>query len=258
MPYRVVEETHLDGLDELKVLFLPRAIVTDEPVEAALGEFVRRGGTLVCESECGAFDSQGLYRYPEDRFLARLCGTREIGRRSLGGAAVTLNLDGKPCQLPVSQWLTPYAIEGNYDVLASHEDGPLAARVSVGAGQVILCGSYLGDAYRERFNAGYERFLLWTVKHAGWKPEIQVLSPQQRDESFVYVKHGESNGRKLVFVFFPAGCGQVRLGFREGFLARPGLRDLIAGRRIGVTETDCGQECIVAASEWRFSVLVEA
>ena len=72
---------------------------------------------------------------------------REVGRRTLEGNTVTIDFDGRPCKLPAAQWLTPYAVAARCEMLASHKDGPLVVRVPVGKGQVIVCGSYFGDAY---------------------------------------------------------------------------------------------------------------
>ena len=256
IPYTVVEEEHLDALTGLKVLFVPRAIVMDGPTEAVLERFVADGGTLVCESECGAFDAAGLYRYPEDRFLARLCQAREVGRRPLETDTIAAALDGDTCHLGVTQWLTPYQLTQG-EVLSAHEDGALLACVPAGKGRVVLCGSYLGDPYRQRNAAGFERFLSWAVRIAGCAPAVEVVSARPEPEAFVYLKYGQSHGKKLVFVFFPKGCHEVHLRFCEGFFETPKITDAISGNEVAVSNTPQGQECRLAASPWRFSVLIE-
>jgi len=253
IPYLVIEEAHLEALQGLKALFLPRCIVTSTKVEEALGAFVEEGGTLVCESECGAFNPEGLYRYPEDRFLERLCGVREIGRRRLTNDTITMEIGGESLEIAANQWVTPYR-QAQGEVFANHDDGPLAVRVPVGKGQVILCGAYLGDAYRQRFNIGFERFVEHIAREAGWRPSVAVVTPTRTQKSFVYVKHGRSKGRRVVFVFFPADAQEGTLEFQEGFFTSETITDLISGESVPLSKDG---RYTFTPGEWRVRVLVE-
>ncbi|MBO7742197.1 MAG: beta-galactosidase trimerization domain-containing protein, partial [Victivallales bacterium] len=64
IPLTFLESDNLKGLEEVKVLFLPRSIVIDDQLAEKLLAFAEQGGTLVAESECGAFDRHGFYRIP--------------------------------------------------------------------------------------------------------------------------------------------------------------------------------------------------
>ena len=256
IPYLVVEEEHLDSLTGLKTLFLPRTIVTDKSVEDALSGFVKNGGTLVCESECGAFSPEGLYRYPEDRFTTRLTGISEVGRRHLKTDSIRAIVNGQELNLNVSQWLTPWQ-RTKGKVLAENKDGALMIDVPVGKGRVILCGSYFGDAYLKKWTADFEKFINLTIRSAGWKPKVEVVSPKPDSSSFVYVKWGESSGKKLVFVFFPPSQDVVHLRFQREFFASKRVKDIISNREVSIVDSDNEQECKLTAPEWRFSVLVE-
>ncbi|MCK5557434.1 MAG: beta-galactosidase trimerization domain-containing protein, partial [Candidatus Hydrogenedentes bacterium] len=256
IPFLVVEEEHLDALSGLKILFLPRTIVTDERTEKALAAFVSEGGTLVCESECGAYNPQGLYRYPADRFTSRASGIREVGRRKLDGDSIKAKIGGYDLNLRVTQWLTPWQ-RGEGEVLADGEGGALMVEVPVGKGKLILCGAYLGDAYLQNWTADFEKFVELLVRQAGWEPDIEALSPIPEGDSFVYVKSGDSAGKKVVFVFLPAGGDAVHLRFRRNFFPAGRAKDLISGKDIVVSDAGSWQECTFDATEWRFSVLVE-
>jgi len=251
IPFKFVEEYHLDELKGLKILFMPRSIVTDEQTEKKLAEFVRNGGTLVCESECGAFNSQGLYRYPEDRFIPKLCGYKEGGRRNLETAQVDLTLDGKTYTLGANQWLTPWHKGGG--------ESSLLTVVPAEKGNVVLCGTYLGDSYLKDRSMVFEDFVEHLVRNAGWKPEIEVLSPLPMPNHFVYIKYGESNGKKLVFVFFPENADTSQLKFRKDVFknSTATLRDLITDRQVKLTNTTNEPTCTVETSEWRLAVLTE-
>lgn len=255
IPYSVVEEEHLDVLSGLKILFLPRTIVTDTTTEKALEDFVKEGGTLVCESECGAFSPQGFYRYPEERFISRLSGIHEIGRRSLSDDCFTARIDGKELNLGVTQWLTPYQ-KGKGQVLANGEEGALMVEVPIGKGRLILCGAYLGDAYLHNWTADFEDFVELMIRRAGWQPEIELLSPRPTKDSFLYIKSGQSGEKRVVFIFFPPDHDKVHLRFKANFFSGMHAMDIIADKEVTFSENRSGQECTLTAPKWRFSVLV--
>jgi beta-galactosidase len=257
IPFLAVEEEHLAALDELNVLFLPRTLVFTPAVENALEGFLARGGTLVCESECGAFSPQGFYRYPEDRLLARLTGVKEIGRRKLVGETLTAEFDGVTAVMPVTQWLTPLE-PGGGTLHALHPDGSLLSCLPAGKGQVIQIGGYPSEAYRWKQNPGFETLVTWAVRKAGVQPEIEVVRPQPDSASFLDVKQGTSQGRRVIFVFFQEPHHDAHLRFREGFFASDSLCDLITGavHRL-MPGPKATTELKMNCPDWRFAVLVE-
>ncbi len=257
IPYRVVEEEHLDALQGLRVLFLPRCMVSDPDLEARLESFVTGGGTLVCESECGAFSRAGIYREPDERFLARLTGAREIGRRQLTEQSVAVRTGDGEFRLPVAQWTTPMTESGNAGtVWARNGDGALIREVVVGKGRVILIGSYLGDAYGKQWSADFESFVESIVRQAGVKPEIEILEPALSREQFLYVKSGSSGVRKVVFVFFPAGVQAARLRFAAPFFGEDILTEGITGKALPLIRAGSERECLLTASPLGISVLI--
>ena len=253
IPYVVVEEEHLEALAGLKALFMPRTNVVDDAVAEKLAIFVRAGGTLVCESECGAFGSVGIWRYPEDRFTSKLSGLQEVGRRELDGDRIAVAIDGETLDLGVKQWLTPW-MRGDARVLADHPDGALVVEAPAGRGRLVLCGTYLAEAYRQAPSVGYERFVAWVAASSGWTPDI-VVEPTDGSDAVFFVKHGTADGKRMVFVFFPDGCDDVRLRFRKGFMEPASLRELISDAEVAVAPDGDGTACVVHAPEWRFAVL---
>ena len=255
IPYTVVEEAHLGALDGLKVLFLPRTIVAGPELGARLAAFVRGGGTLVCESECGAFSPVGIYRYPEERFLKKLAGIEEVGRRTIGGPFEAA-AEGRKFQVEGTQWLTPFRAR-KARAWAACADGLLAAEVPAGKGRVIMVGTYPGEAYLKGFNPGFEDFVELAVERSGWKPEIEVLAPRPTRDAFLYVKSGSSGGKRAVFVFFPAGQDLARLRFRKGFFGTGAVRDILSGGRCELARgAGGGEELVLSAPASRISVLV--
>jgi beta-galactosidase len=257
IPYTVVEEEHLDALDGLKVLFMPHVLVTDPATEKALARFVENGGTLVCESECGAFDSAGIYRYPAERFTAKLAGVAEVGRRNLVENAVSVGIGGRKLQLAATQWLTPWQKRDGMKIHAENEDGVLISEVPVGKGKLVLCGGYFGNAYRDEFSFDFEDFVEQIVLSTGWRSEIETLTPKPDAENFVYLKSGFANCKRLLFVFFPQNAQKVRLRLRSDFFQADQVGELITGEQVEFQSQGPWKECDVSASEWKLAILAE-
>jgi len=282
VPYLVVEEEHLDALEGLKILFLPRALVLGDDTVRALEAFAERGGTLVVESECGAFTPEGVYRYADERPFVGLTGVREIGRRTLTSDTVDCDLEGVAVSLGLAQWTTPYDA-GQARVLASCVDGPLVVEAPAGKGRIVCCGSYPGEAYCKSFHPGFEALVKWAVQSAaqhGGHPSaggadvspatpsteawptmmgpVEIVSPQPDAGSFLYVKHGSSRGRRILFVFFDERHESAELRFPADFFGAPSVTDLISKTRYTTVADDQGRTALqIGKPEWRFAVLVE-
>jgi beta-galactosidase len=256
IPYVIVEECHLDQLEGLKVLFMPKTIALSEDTERRLQAWVEAGGVLVTESECGAFGPEGLYRYSPDRWLAKMTGVTEIGRRPCEGEFLPVSVAGEELELPITQWVTP--MDGSGKALASSAQGPLVLRRDVGQGSVVLCGAYFGEAYRAKYAPGFERFLEAMAREAGWTPQYEVLAPAAEDDRFLYVKMGASQGRTVAFVFFPEGWPEGRVRFAPGAFPNGQAADIITGAEVAFEEGPGGQEATLTAPDWRFYVLAGA
>ena len=258
IPFTVVEEEHLAALDGLRACYLPRATALSERTEDALLTFVRNGGVLAVESECGAFNEAGLYKYPEDRFLAEAAGLGEVGRRQLKDDRFTARLDETDLVLKGTQWLTPLTIHPALTVHASGPDGALLASATLGKGKIIYCATYPSEAYSKAFNPGFEDYLAWIARAADCRPDVEVIEPTPTEHAFLYVKYGMSQGKRLVFVFFHADHDRAHLRFRPGFFNGHTLTDLISGERHELTAgPDERTELTLARPEFRFAVLAE-
>ena len=255
IPCVVIEEKHLEKLDGIKILFMPRILITSDATEQILERFVKAGGTLICESECGAFSPEGFYRYPEDRFTSRLSGIREIGRRRLTEKSMAVTIDNTVERIGVTQWITPWqAATGN--VLAYCDDGALLTEVSVGKGKLILCSSYLGQAYSQQWTVGFDRLIRYFVRQADAEPDFEVLSPKPGKDSFVYVKTGQSGGKRLFFVFCNEYENKAVLKFKSESLADK-LTDIITGTEWSLQTTSNGRQLEVEASDLHLVILTE-
>ncbi len=281
IPYRVVEEQHLEnGLEGLKLLILPRSVVMDDSVARTLANFVRRGGVLFCESEVGAFGTNGLYRYPEDRFFAKLTGIEEVGRRQLSDAGdlsfvnttVGLEIAGTTYSLPAAQWLTPMSSPGGgleCDKRVSSDPDlsaeALLIEAPIGEGRILFCGTYLGDAYlqaRSERAAPFEAFLEALVQSAGIHRPVAVAAPLPQGDAFVHVRvgaapvGGDGTGlRPVAFVFTPKPDTSVELHFRPDTFAGS-VTDLLSGEEVFLESEEHVQKIKLGPTRWGVAVLV--
>jgi beta-galactosidase len=249
--YRVIEEGHLDELAGVRLLFMPRALVLDAPAERILEAWIRSGGTLVCESETGAFDSVGIYRYASERWLARLTGAPELGRRRPPSPRMQVQVPGGGVfDLCGAPWFTPMKPVG--DVWAADGEGALVQDVPVGKGRVILCGSGFGVPPKDETD-GFSGFVEAVVGHAGVARPVRCLAPETSAPDFPYCRYGRSGDRDVLFCFTPVGVGEVKLRVKDGLFPTGRARDLLTGRALTVTGD---RTLIYAPGPWGIAVIV--
>jgi beta-galactosidase len=231
IPYRVIEEAHLDELRDLRVLILPRVWVLDPAAERALDVWVRGGGTLVCETETGAFDPVGEYRYATERWLGKLTGGVEIGRRPVT-ARVKATVPGYgEYELHAAPWVSPMRPAG--PVWAAGGEGPLIQEATMGKGRVLLCGSHLGAAPRDQpdqFDGFVEAGALW----AGARRPARFLAPPTVEGDFPYCRLAHSAGSDVLFCFTPKGATEARVQLGDGVFASGRVRDLLTDAEAAV------------------------
>ena len=253
IPYRWSRRSTSTTSTGSSVLFLPRAVVMSEATERGSRSSCASGGTLVCESECGAFTPAGIYRYPEDRFTARLAGVAELGRRTLDGAPLEVRAGAERFALEGEQWLTP--MRGG-EALATAACGPVVVSAAAGQGRVIFCGSYLGGPYLGGGGRDFERFVAWACDAHAPRP-FRALEPEPGPSGFVHIVAGRGAKGRVVFVFPAAGTSIADVWFREGFWKGRGLRDALSGAAVALTPHESGVRARVAAADLLPAVLVD-
>lgn len=257
IPYKVIEENNLDSLKDLKVLFLPRILVTTDALVAELKEFVDDGGTIVCESETGAFSPEGFYRYSNERFIYDMIGAEEIGRRDIENGLLSLDMKTHSVELPTYQWLTPIVGGTPNKILSKNKDGALVSEYSYGEGKVILLASYLGEAYINFWNSGFEQLITHVCEISDVNDFIEVLSPRPTQSDFLYVKHGLSKGKRIIFLFFPENFQSAQLMLKSDTPISGKFTELFSGEYIEAVKDSNGWLLKVDASTYKMSVLEE-
>lgn len=234
VPFTIVEEEHLEALAGIKFLILPRVTALEDNTITALQHFVRNGGVLFCEAETGAWDSRGMFRYPEDRFPAALAGIREAGRRPVPADPVfTAHLARRTYHLRAAHLLSPWMASRAQTLAAfASPEGAMLARVKVGKGALLLCGTYLGDEYDKACYTDFEDLVFELIRESGADTGAVMVEAQAKPDfnSHVYVRYGRSRGKPVVFVFFPKGCPSARLSFALDFWRDSRVTDLFSGK----------------------------
>lgn len=256
IPYQFIEEEHLENLNKFKILFTPRGIVLDKEKEKKIAEYVKNGGILFCESEFGAFNNLGFYKYPEERFLVEIAGAKEIGRRNMESNSLSAEIDGNKYNLDIEQWLTPLAENGE-TVLAENEQGPIISEYKYGKGKIIYCGTYLGNIYYKNRKPDFENFIEKIITCSGILPKIEIISPQPTEDAFLYLKTGVCDSGNLAFAFFPQGAKNAVLNFSNGLFRSNKLVDLISGEKFTIKEIDDKRISVIKPSLFNIVILKE-
>lgn len=261
VPFRIVEEEHLEELEGVKILFLPRVTVLDDGTIEKLKKFVMDGGTLYCEAETGAWDSKGIYRYPEERFPGIFSGVQEIGRRQVPkDPAFSAKFAKETYKLKASHMLSPWnATKGETLAELAGEDGALLSLVKLGKGKLILCGTYLGDEYEKQCYPDFENLVLKFIEEAGaGTGDIKIAAQAKNDfNSYVYTRYGKAGGKNIAFVFFPSGCDAATLNFTGRIFSGNKVKDIFSGKEM-VLETSGGTRRLkLEAGKSRIVILTE-
>ncbi|MDR0933215.1 MAG: hypothetical protein LBM70_09390, partial [Victivallales bacterium] len=243
IPLVHIEETHLDELDKLKVLFMPRVIVTAPETEEKLIRFVENGGTLVVESECGAFSPAGIYRYPEERFLTRL-GLTEIGRRNLKSDLPLFRYGGRNFKIGVEQWHTP--IEGD----------DFCTVKTFGKGKVVYFASYPGNVYRQNWNPDFEELLFAIIRDSKATLPVTVLSPERGEKDFLYLKSGKSGDKTVLFAFFPPKCDRAEIVLSDELFPNNRATELFSNRSVEITPCAECRTMTLLPGKWQLAIYV--
>ena len=231
VPYEVVDSGHLDGLDDLGVLIMAWPLVVAPAAAERIGAWVEGGGTLLVESELGAYDESGFYHYPAERELATRLGVRSLGRRPVTSPELVVRFDEEPYRLGSATWVEVFE-PGDGTVLARVGDEVAATMTKRGDGTVISVGTFLGLAYSRERTSEFERFVRRIVDRSGATPKL--VSSISEGEQLKW-RLGTSGARRLLFLTSSAGPLEGVFQAPADVIA-PGeeLVDLIGGSRAEV------------------------
>ncbi len=235
IPYTVVESSHLDALQGLRLLVLPFPLAVPDAAVGPIAEFVQAGGTVLVESEAGAYSEVGLYRYPAaERPLAAALGIADQGRRPLQEETFRLNLKKDSYDLRAAIWITPLETAGA-EVLGRDLAGHiLATGRKLGRGTVIALGTFIGKKYAEARYDAFEQFLAQLTAAAGGRPDLDV-----RGEQPLQWRSGPAGAKRLLFITNQSGSQVVRVrGPQALFGDAQTAKELRSGTKIKIKRAD--------------------
>ncbi len=194
---RVVDDAAIiGGLGETKLLILPVCYAMSQELADAVDEFVRRGGTVLCEAHLGGYNAD-TNRHSEAMpglGLDKKWGIREdetMASYHLGHRSADQNLDTSGFTDDMKKSLEAYGVSGGKFYLIETSSGGLygaerfaelscdrgkaigqtngmtcMVRVPVGEGTVYYCGTNLGEGASANENA-FGEFLDSVCRDAG-------------------------------------------------------------------------------------------
>jgi hypothetical protein len=130
-----------EDLSGYAAVYVPTSFLVPAQVGQALGDYVRDGGTLICEGRCGYVDELGwLYPHQPGAGLHEICGVSEDlfwEPQRLGVTIAVGNRTHRCCFSRLAQTLRPAGAE----VVAATDQGETVATThQYGAGRAIYFG----------------------------------------------------------------------------------------------------------------------
>lgn len=172
---------HQDYLEELcdssiETLFLPMTIVLSEQDKEKLEEFVKQGGTLVCEACPGLYHTDGLLDQ-EQTFLKKIFGIQHEEVQGLPGWGEIKIEEGTVEEFTGRFYRQCVSAETDVRVLASFSDGkPAFTERMYGKGTAVWLGTYSAYHYEHTRDENTGKILQMYMKKSGYKPleNIQI------------------------------------------------------------------------------------
>ncbi|MGE9293876.1 MAG: beta-galactosidase, partial [Puniceicoccales bacterium] len=234
-PPTVVTPAYLNEvLPQLKLLVLPCANVVAPEAVPLLIDWVKAGGTLICEAETDAWNAEGFYRpEPEDRPLMHALGFAYVGRRPGGRRTIHLKENDRTFQIDADWFTTPLEdLAGDARELACDDGEVIAMHRSIGKGQVYALGFYAGLGVSD-LNAPYAEqtsgFREWVISLlSGTKskaPDLIVNAPNE-----VRWRTGITGEHRLLFLINDSPQqSSVKVTLSEALSNNPPIPELNSG-----------------------------
>ncbi len=243
IPYEIVEARHLDVLDTLDVLVMPWSLIVPKQTRQAIVKFLKRGGRILIEAECDAFDEQAIYRHPDKRPFMKAMGVHDLGRRKLeDNATLTVELGEQHIDLPIANFATPLKVLTGTKVLAVDEhDQPLMVRRKIGQGAAYILGSFAGRAYFNEQNEELEKLIQFICDDASVRLDIDVQADDGMDE--ITWRLGRSGKTNMLWLINDGDEREVTVTDQaKRFSKVTAVTELLAKRKLPITDKSCNVE----------------
>jgi len=166
---------HIDDITGYDLLYLPIPVMLAESSAKRLSDWVRAGGTLICEGVPAYFGDNGHVSTRQPGYLLdELFGAKEayveFTPDLLDG--LPLEVNGHPAQGGI--FLQAYEATGG-EVVGRYADGRIAAVANhSGSGKTLLIGSMIGYGYGRSPEAKLARLFAELLGFAGKRPRLRV------------------------------------------------------------------------------------
>ncbi len=231
IPYDVVPSSRPESLVGLKFVILPWTLIIEPTLAGQLIDFVKKGGTLLCEAETDSFDELGFYRYPgADRSFTNAFGLSDLGRRVVDIDEIEIKLGAACLKLKTSQWLTPLDCKGGKTL---SQGTKLAVQKTVGKGSFFALGTSIGHAYAKEPYADLETFVQTLAERSGSLPNIKAMPPAKCPA--YQFRTGLSGDCRLFFLINSGPAGTFKIeGTADTFKGVKAVRNLVDNKKMPV------------------------
>lgn len=193
----VDDEMIISGLKDIKLLIMPFCYEASQKLINAVDEFVKNGGTLLCEAHLGGYNSDiGRHSYNMPGVGAnKLWNIDEVYTTSsyhLKNIVKDTEIDTSDFVDDVKKAIDAYGLNGgknfniktnmgfnlvgaerfacvegeNAEVIGTFNDEPCIIKKSHGKGCIYYCGTNLGEG-AEAGKDAFERFMVYVAENAG-------------------------------------------------------------------------------------------
>ncbi|NHN34112.1 beta-galactosidase [Paenibacillus agricola] len=186
---------HIDQIDAYEVIYFPYPIMLKQAQAQKLKQWVKRGGTLICEGCPAYFGDFGTVGTVQPNLgLDEVFGARQQHVEFMPDIADPIVFEINGAAVKGGVFLQSYKLTTG-TAIGNYEDGTIAAvENSFGAGKVLLVGTFPSEAYYRTSDAGTKKFFADVFTWSGKEQSVRVNNP------LVQVRLHEGSGGKFVWI----------------------------------------------------------
>ena len=188
----------LKDIDEYKLIYLAYPAMLKRDTAERLKEYVRTGGTLICEGLPAYFGDHGHVGTVQPNFgLDELFGVREKYVEFDPDLSDQLMLEVSGCKIYGRYFRQDYDLRGGKGAGQYSNGNIAAAENSFGQGRTLLMGSFPGAGYFAHHGSATKELFAGFLKMANLTPQVQL------DDHSVQARLHRGVGHEILWVTNP-------------------------------------------------------
>lgn len=188
----------LKDIDEYKLVYLPYPVMLKQTTAERLKEYVRGGGTLICEGLPGYFGDRGHVGTVQPNFgLDTLFGAREKYVEFDPDLSDQMTFEVNGSKIYGRYFRQDYDLQGGKAAGQYSNGNTAAVENSFGQGRTLLIGSFPAAGYYLHHGAATKELFASFLKTAGLTPSVVI------DDTTLQARLHEGAGGKILWVTNP-------------------------------------------------------